>query len=101
LSLKVISSVSQLWVRNVIGHCQVNRPPAASRRVERVRQAGGAGGGLRDAFAHTDAGKALSFSAAGPTVAPAEYANERFAVAQDAQDSNRGVETAGNLGNVG
>jgi hypothetical protein len=25
-----------------------------------------AGGGLRDAFAHTDAGKALSFSAAGP-----------------------------------
>jgi hypothetical protein len=28
-----------------------------------------AGGGLRDAFAHADAGKALSFSAAGPATA--------------------------------
>jgi len=30
-----------------------------------------------------------------PTVAPAGYANARFAVAQNAQDSNRGVDTAG------
>jgi hypothetical protein len=30
------------------------------------RKLGAAGGGLRDAFAHPDAGKALSFSAAGP-----------------------------------
>ena len=36
-----------------------------------------------------------------PTVAPAGYANARFAVAQNAQDSNRGVDTAGNLVNVG
>jgi hypothetical protein len=50
---------------------------------------------------HTDAGKALSFSAAGaskrPTVAPAGYANARFGVAQNAQDGNRGIDTAGNL----
>src|SRR5271169_127665 len=36
-----------------------------------------------------------------PTVAPAGYANARFALAQNAQDSNRGVDTAGNLVNVG
>jgi hypothetical protein len=36
-----------------------------------------------------------------PTVAPAGYANARFAVAQNVQDSNRGVDTAGNLVNVG
>ena len=36
-----------------------------------------------------------------PTVAPAGYANARFGVAQNAQDSNRGVDTAGNLVNVG
>jgi len=36
-----------------------------------------------------------------PTVAPAGYANARFAVAQNAQDSNRGVDTASNLVNVG
>jgi hypothetical protein len=31
----------------------------------------------------------------------AGYGNARFAVAQNAQDSNRGVDTAGNLVNVG
>ena len=36
-----------------------------------------------------------------PTVAPPGYANTRFTVAQNAQDSNRGVDTAGNLVNVG
>jgi hypothetical protein len=36
-----------------------------------------------------------------PTVAPAGYAKARFGVAQNAQDSNRGVDTAGNLVNVG
>ena len=34
-------------------------------------------------------------------VAPAGYANARFAIAQNAQDSNRGVDAAGNLVNVG
>src|SRR5215471_21587929 len=34
-----------------------------------------------------------------PTVAPAGYANARFAVAQNAQDSNRGVDTTSNLVN--
>jgi hypothetical protein len=64
-----------------------------------------AGGGLRDAFAHTDTGKALVFQRGGasqrPRVAPAGYANARFAIAQNAQDSNRSVDAAGNLVNVG
>ena len=57
------------------------------------------------AFANTDAGKALSFSAAGPVNGGRwrlpGYANARFGVAQNAQDSNRGVDAAGNLVNVG
>ena len=64
----------------------------------------GAGGGLRDAFADTDAGKALSFSAAGPVNGRRwrlPGMQTRLAVAQNTQDSNRGVDTAGNLVNVG
>jgi Protein of unknown function (DUF2478) len=63
-----------------------------------------AGGGLRDAFAPTDAGKALSFSAAGPVNGRRwrlPGMQTRFAIAQNAQDSNRGVDAAGNLVNVG
>jgi hypothetical protein len=42
-----------------------------------------------------------AFSGGRLTVAPTGYANARFAVAQTAQDSNRGVDIDGILVNVG
>ena len=64
-----------------------------------------AGGGLRDAFAHTDSGKALSFSAAGPVSGrrcrlPGVQTRD-LRLLKNAQDSDRGADTAGNLVNVG
>jgi hypothetical protein len=63
-----------------------------------------AGGGLRDAFARTGAGKALFFSAAGP-VSGRRWRppgmQTRDLRAQNAQEHNRGVDAAGNLVNVG
>src|SRR5215469_6951392 len=53
---------------------------------------------------HTDAGKALSFSAAGPANCPRcrlPGMQTRELRDQNAQDSNRGVDAAGNLVNVG
>jgi len=62
-----------------------------------------AGGGLRDAFAHADAGKALSFSAAGPATADGcacRVCKRAICDCSNAQDSNRDVDAAGNLVNV-
>ena len=67
--------------------CWPNRPPGRSAAgSDRRLSPGGPGGG--------GASHRLMVARAG-------YANARFAVAQTAQDSNLGADTAGNLVNVG
>jgi hypothetical protein len=93
------------------GHGRALLPPKASGRcrIDQETLAGVSGGhGIAPIADHrstiaTEAKRCLSARRGESTadVASAGYAKARFAVAQNAQDSNRGVDTAGNLVNVG